>query len=249
MLLRFLLPALMIPCALNAQSSIRDSAIAMHVVGMGYTFQLPGGDMADRFGWNSMLGLSYTYKFKSNLCLSANGGFLFGSNLREDGILDGLKNEDGLILGDDGKFADVRLYERGYHVSLTVGKIFSWNKPNPNAGLFAAAGPGFLQHKIRIETIGNTVPQLNEAYRKGYDRLTNGVGLHEIVGYHYFGNRYLINFYVGFEFIQSFTKNRRDVNFDTMSKDDKARVDLLYGVRAGWMLPLYRRAPHKYYFY
>ncbi len=232
-----------------AQGSIRDSSIAMHIAGMGYSFQLPGGDMADRFGWNSMIEGSYSYKLKSSWMLSLNGGFIFGNQLKETGILKNLLNENGSILGDDGQFADVRMFERGYVISAAAGKILTWKKPNPNSGLLLSAGPVFIQHKIRIETIGNTIPQLDKEYKKGYDRLTNGVGLHEIIGYYYFGNKYLVNFYFGFEFIQAITKNRRDYNFDTMSRDDKTRLDLLFGIRAGWMLPVYKKAPQKYYYY
>ncbi len=247
--------ALLIPLSLalaslsHGQVSIRDSSINMHIVSMGYSFQLPGGDMADRFGWNSMLEVGYAYKLGANFCLGVQGGFLFGNQLEETGILSALQHENGSILGDDGRFADVRLFERGYHISLLAGKLLPFKKPNPNSGILAMIGPVFLQHKVRIETIGNTIPQLNNEYKKGYDRLTNGMGLHESIGYYHFGNKYLVNYYFGFEFIQAFTKNRRDYNFDTMSRDDGNRVDLLFGVRAGWMLPLYKKAPRKYYFY
>ncbi len=231
-----------------SQGSIRDSAIAMHIIGIGYSYQFPGGDLADRFGNSSMAELSYAYKLKSNFIFSLNGGYLFGSDLKEDSILEGIANEEGLILGNNGQYADIRLSERGYHVSLTFGKLFTFNKPNPNSGIVLMAGPGFMQHKIKIETMENTVPQLDKEYKKGYDRLTNGIEIHESVTYTYFGNRYLVNFYCGFEFIQAFTQNRRDYNFDTMMKDDKKRVDMLFGIRVGWMLPIYRKAPNKYYF-
>jgi len=231
-----------------SQGSIRDSSIAMHIVGVGYSFQIPAGDLADRFGSSSMVGVNYAYKLKSNFLFSLNAGYIFGGDLKEDSILKNISSEDGYIMGNDGQYADIRLFERGYHISLTFGKLFTFKKPNPNSGIALMAGPGFLQHKIRIETIGNTVPQLSKEYKKGYDRLTNGMEIHESVAYYYFGNRYLVNFYFGFEFIQAFTQNRRDFNFDTMMKDDKNRVDLLFGVKAGWMLPIYRKAPNKFYF-
>lgn len=232
----------------KAQSNIRDSSIAMHIVSIGYTIQLPAGDLADRFGFSSMVGGSYAYKLKNNWILSLNGGFIFGDQLKEDSILNNIANEDGLILGNDGNFASINLYERGIHFSLTAGKLFPFKKPNPNSGIIIQAGPSFLQHKIRIET-SEGVPQLNNEYKKGYDRLTNGIGLNESVTYVYFGNKYLVNFYFGLDLIQSFTKNRRDFNFDTMSKDDSSRIDLLFGFKAGWMLPLYRKAPQKFYYY
>lgn len=233
----------------QSQVSIRDSSINMHIAGIGYAFQLPAGDLADRFGWNSMIEVSYYYKRKSNFLLGANGGFLFGNQVKENKMLSALQGEGGGIVDKDGLFADIRFFERGFHFSLSAGKMFSWNKPNPNSGIILMGGAGLLQHKIRIETIGNTVPQLNKEYKKGYDRLTNGLSLHEMIGYHYFGNKHLINFYAGFEFIQAFTENRRSYNFDEMRKDDTKRIDLLFGIRAGWMLPIYRRAPQKFYFY
>lgn len=238
-----------LPGKLNAQGSIRDSSINMHIVSIGYTLQLPAGDLADRFGVGSMAGGSYSYKFKNKWIFSIHGGFIFGGKIKEDNILNNIANEDGLILGNDGTYAIVNLFERGMHFSITFGKLFSFKKPNPNSGIIVQAGPSFLQHKIRIETSETGVPQLNGDYRKGYDRLTNGIGLNESVYYVYFGNKYLVNFYFGLDFIQSFTQNRRDFNFDTMSKDDKKRVDLLMGVKAGWMLPLYRKAPQKFYYY
>lgn len=233
----------------HSQVSIRDSSINMHIVGIGYSFQLPAGDLADRFGWNSMIEGSYYYKLKSNLLLGANGGFLFGNQVKENNMLRALQGEGGGIVDKDGLFADIRFFERGFHCSLSAGKMLSWNKPNPNSGIILMGGAGLLQHKIRIETIGNTVPQLDKEYKKGYDRLSNGLSLHEMIGYYHFGNKHLINFYAGFEFIQAFTENRRSYNFDEMQKDETKRVDLLFGIRAGWMLPVYRRAPQKFYFY
>lgn len=234
---------------INAQGNIRDSSISMHIVNIGYTLQLPAGDLADRFGVGSMVGGSYSYKLKSNWIFSLNGGFVFGGKIKEDSILNNIANEDGLILGNDGTFAIVNLFERGMHFSFTFGKLFTFKKPNPNSGIILQLGPSFLQHKIRIETSETGVPQLDNDYKKGYDRLTNGIGLNESVTYVYFGNKYLVNFYFGLDFIQSFTQNRRDFNFDTMSKDEKKRIDLLWGIKAGWMLPLYRKAPHKFYYY
>ncbi|MCC6384272.1 MAG: hypothetical protein LC117_03560 [Bacteroidia bacterium] len=233
----------------DAQVSIRDSSITMHIVGIGYSVQLPAGDLADRFGWNSMLEGIYYHKLKTGYLVGLNGAFLFGNQVKENQMLKALQGEGGGILDNDGKFTDIRFFERGFHIAIAAGKLFTWGKPNANSGLMITAGPGLLQHKIRIETIGNNIPQLNKEYKKGYDRLTNGISLHETIGYYYFGNKHLVNFYLGFEFIQAFTENRRDYNYDEMKRDDSKRVDLLFGLRTGWMLPIYKRAPQKFYFY
>jgi hypothetical protein len=231
-----------------AQSGIRDSVIHFPYISIGYGLSTPGGDLKDRFGITSMLSGNFIYKTSKNFIFGISGGFLFGDKVKEEGLLDAISTENDQVIGLDGLYADVRLFERGYHFSATVGKIFSFKKPNPNSGILISGGPGFIQHKIRIEDIGHNVPQLEKDYLKGYDRLTNGIELTEFIGYIYFGNRQLINFFAGIECIQAFTENRRDYNFNQEVKEKK-RVDLLYGIKAGWVLPLYKKKPAAYYLY
>lgn len=232
-----------------AQSGVKDSTIRFPLVGINYGLYLPGGDLDERFGLTSMLNGNFLFKTKKNLLWGVSGGFLFGDDIQEPGLMSSIKNNEGYILGLDGLYADVRTYQRGYYLNAVFGKVFSFKKPNPNSGLMILGGPGFIQHKIRIESIGNTVPALRGDYIKGYDRLTNGLAIQEFIGYVYFSNRQLINFYAGFEFIQGFTQGRRDYNFDNPANKNDKRIDLLYGFRAGWVLPLYKKKPAAYYFY
>lgn len=232
-----------------SQSGVQDSSIRIPFIGVSYGLFIPGSDLADRFGNASILGMNALYKTPKNLVFGFSGGFIFGSDVKEDGLLDSISTGSGQIIGLDGLYADVRVFERGYLISATFGKFFTFKSPNPNSGIMVTVSPGFIQHKIRIESIGNTVPQLRHDYKKGYDHLTNGFQLTEFIGYTYFSNRQLVNFYGGFEFIQGFTSNRRDYNFnDTGFKDDK-RLDLLYGFKLGWILPLYKKKPAPYYLY
>jgi hypothetical protein len=233
----------------SAQSGIRDSSIRFPLIGISYGFYTPGGDMKDRFGNNSMIGVNFNYKLTNNFFFGVNSGFIFGDNVERAGLFEGLETSNGEIIGLDGLYAEVRVFERGYHVSAQFGKIFSFGKPNPNSGIIVSVGPGFIQHKIRIEAIGNTVPGLRDDYLKGYDRLTNGFELNEFIGFIYFGNKQLMNFYTGFEFIQGFTANRRDHNFNAPEEDGAESTDLLYGFKIGWILPLYKKKPAAYYYY
>ncbi len=230
------------------QSGIRDSSIRFSMIGVAYGIYLPGGDLEDRFGINSMVSLEYRYKLNSNFFFGVNTGFLFGDNVEAEGLFEGLSTSNGEIIGLDGLYAEVRVFERGYHVSAQFGKIFSVGRPNPNSGILVSAGPGFIQHKIRIEAIGNTVPGLRDDYLKGYDRLTNGFELNEFVGFILFGNKQLMNIYAGFEFIQAFTQNRRDHNFNAPEEDGAKKTDLMYGFRLGWVLPLYKKKPAPFYY-
>lgn len=229
------------------QFSVRDSSIAFPTIGATFTYQSPGGDMAKRFGNNFALGAAFQYKFKSNWILGIEGRYIFSDNVRENNILDKYKTADGYILDGSGQYGLVLLYERGLQFTLRGGKIFPIRRLNPNSGIMVNAGVGYLQHRIWIDTPGSPIPYLEGDYAKGYDRFTNGLALSEFIGLISFSNHKLVNFYAGFEFTQGFTKNRRAMNFDTGLKDDRQRLDLLFGIHIGWMFPIYKRVADKYY--
>ena len=136
-----------------------------------------------------------------------------------------------------------------YDTGIKAGKLIPVAGPNKNSGIIFNVGAGLLQHHIRIENKDNNTPPVLGDYKKGYDKLTNGLSAREFIGYQFLDNKGLINFYVGFEFYQAWTMCRRDYNFDTMQRDDTKRNDYLMGIRAGWILPVYKKAPNSYYYY
>ena len=231
-----------------AQFNVRDSVVSFKMIGGTFAYQLPGGDMADRFGNNFSVGGTFQWKTKKNWIFGIDGNFIFSDQVKENSILSEISTSQGYVIGQDGFYAEVFLYERGFMFQAKAGKIVPVIGPNPNSGLMATIGVGLLEHRIRIEDKGNRAPQVFDEYKKGYDRLTNGLSLTEFIGYTHFSDHRLINFMAGFEFTQAFTKNRRDYNFDTMMRDDKSRVDLLFGFRLAWIIPLYKRMPREYYF-
>lgn len=238
-----------ISISLSAQVSVKDSSIYTPLIGLSYSYQFPLEDMAKRFGNNSAINLNVDFKTKKQWTFGINGNYFFGKDIKEKGIFDSITTSDGNIISQNGEFADVRLYERGFTVSITAGRLFPLKKPNPNSGIMFNIGLGFIQHKIRIETIGNTVPQLSKEYKKGYDRLSNGLLLSENLGYLYLSNNRLVNFYFGFECMQGFTKSRRSFDYDLMKPDTKKRLDVFYGGKIAWILPLYKKAPQSFYYY
>lgn len=232
-----------------SQVSIRDSSISMIMVRPSGALLLPGGNLNDRFGTSASIGLGVEYKTVKQFSFEINGSFIFGNNVKEDNMFDALKTDEGFVLDVNGQVANILIQERGFSTSLNFGYLFPFKKPNPNSGLEIKFGVGFLRHKIRIEHNNNTVPLLEGEYLKGYDRLTNGLMLTEFIGYRYLSNKRLLNFFVGLEFSQGFTKNRRDYNYDIMGPDNTKRLDLLNGIRVGWILPIYKQAPPEYYYY
>ncbi len=233
----------------NAQLNVKDSMVSAPLLGLSYAHQFPGGDMVNRYASNSNVGINFMFKTKQNWFWSADLNYLFGRTIKDATILDNLKTSNGQIININGLYADVRVSERGYFTSAKVGRIFPWLSPNKNCGFVFAVGPGFLQHKIRYDDIGNTTPQLSKEYRKGYDRLTNGLAVTAFLGYLFLDNRYFINFFAGVEFIQAWTQNRRGYNFDTMQYDTAKRIDQLTGCKVGIIIPLYKKVPNEFYTY
>lgn len=231
----------------NAQVSVKDSAISMVMIRPHYALQAPMGDMADRFGWNQSTGLSFSWKHKAGWIITADMAFIFGSKITEPGLFSGLTTPEGTIVGVDGLYGDIRLFERGYCTTLGLGRLFPVKKPNPNCGFVVEAGIGFMQHKIKIDDKKNAVPAVRDEYAKGYDRLCNGLALRQFVGYMHVGNRRLVNFYCGIEAMEAWTQSRRSFDFSTMQQDDTKRLDVLVGLRVGWIIALFKEAPDPFY--
>ncbi len=210
------------------------------LVNLSYGLQMPGGDIKPRFGNNSNLGLGLEYiTDETNWIFGFEGYFIFGSNVKQD-VLSTLRTPEGFIIGNDRNYADIQLRERGIYTGALVGKIIPFSETRKRSGLRITLGAGLLQHKIRIQDDPNrSVPQLLGDYKKGYDRLTNGLAFNEFIGYQRLSENKRLNFYIGIEMTQGFTQNRRDFNFDTQARDDAKRLDLFFGIRAGWVLPFY----------
>lgn len=202
--------------------------------------QLPGGDLADRFGPNMTLGSGVEFwTAERNFIFGLEGYYLFGTEVKED-VLVNLKDSNGFIIGNDKALADIQLRQRGLYLGALVGKLFTVSDKNPRSGIRVTVGAGLLQHKIRIQDDPfRVVPQLLDDYKKGYDRLSNGLALNQFIGYQHLSSDRRANFYIGVELTQGFTQNRRNFNFDTRSQDTETRLDLLFGLRAAWILPFY----------
>ncbi len=228
---------------------LRDSSVSATLINIGLGYSFPGGDLKDRFGNCGVFQVGVIEKFRSNWLIGLKGDLFFGDDVREDTILKNLANSSGFITNSSGAPANIQLLERGFAIDLTIGKILPFLDANSNSGLTITGGLGFLQHKIRINNSANDVPQLEGNYKKGYDRLSNGLRLTEFVGYTYLSANKLANFQIGMEFTQAWTKNRRDINFDTQQQDKKTRNDLMYALKLIWILPLYHEIVEKEFYY
>ena len=233
-----------------SQRSVKDSTISTPIFAMHYGANTTAGDLKDRYGFLNHIGLLAGYKTNKNWFWGLDANFIFGNRVNMDDIFAELRDSKGNITDANGDIATVITNSRGFNTNFAVGKIFPVLSPNANSGIFVHGGAGFLAHKLRIETNDQVVPPVEGDYRKGYDRLSMGINFHQFVGYSFMANRGLINFYGGFYAQQGFTKNQRLVNFDQpdIPVSNDLRLDLQFGLKAGWMIPIYRRLPKEYYF-
>ncbi|MDG1901925.1 MAG: hypothetical protein P8I80_06790 [Bacteroidales bacterium] len=234
---------------MHGQFQIRDSVVAAFLPNLSYSYQFPGGDISKKYGDNSTIGVGLKYKTKKNFMYSFDINFIFGNEVKNaDSILWMVETSDGHIMDGNGLFALYTLYERGYNLNFSIGKIFPILNPNPNSGLLISGGVGYMLTRMKIDNQNQTAPQISGDYAKGYDMLTGGISLNQFVGWYFMSNSRVLNFYGGFEFQQAFTKNLRDWDFQSKQKDNNNYFDYFIGIKIGWMIPIYKRAPDNYYY-
>lgn len=241
---------LMLVALAYGQKNVKDSLINAPMIQVNFSFHQPGNDLANRFGNSSAAGGTFMFKTKSNWLLGADFNYIFSENIKnKEELLSNLYTEDDAIIDGNGMFTTINFQQRGFYTSVMAGKLFPVLNPNPNSGFFLTGSIGLLQHKVHIDNPQNKAPQISGEYAKGYDRLTNGLAISEMFGYMYLSSNRILNFYLGVEYIQGWTQSRRDYNFNEMKKITKDRFDTLYGIRFGWIIPLYGKSSDGYHYY
>jgi hypothetical protein len=216
---------------------------------INHTVQIPGGDLAKRFGINSDISGTIMCKTKNNLLLSLETGFLFGGHVKENNLFNAIDGDDGSLISQNGEIPIIRLFQRGGHLDVNIGKYLKIPMKKSDSGILISIGMGYLYHKIFIETLTIELPQLNEELIKGYDRLCAGVTTKQFIGYMYFSKKNNIRFLIGLESIQAFTKSLRGYNYNTQSIDNAQRKDYLFGFKTGFIIPINQRKVERYYIY
>jgi hypothetical protein len=233
-----------------SQREVADSAIATPWVSVEYGLNFTAGDLKERHGFFNHIGLFAGYKTSKNWIYGIDAAYMFGGDVRASGMFDHLVDSKGNITDQNGDIAAVLVYSRGMYVNASVGKVLPILSPNPNSGIYFNLGAGFLAHKLRVETQDHVVPQLELDYRKGYDRLTQGLNLHQFLGYAFMANQGFVNFYGGFYIQEGLTYNMRDIFFDTPNTpvSQEMMLDIQYGIKIAWLVPVYKRKPKDFYF-
>lgn len=210
---------------------------------IAYGAYLPAGDWQKRFGFHFGIGGGLEYiSYPGNVIIGVESIYNFGGIVKED-VLRNLETVDGQLIGANIEFGNVELRERGQFTGLTLGKIFPTHPTNRREGIRVSMSMGYLWHKIRIQDDFSTMAQLTGDYRKGYDRLTGGFAMSQYIGYQKIDRGRKINYIVGLELMQGFTRSIRDWNFDSGPADKSRKIDLAFGVKLAWFLPFYVGMP------
>ena len=104
-------------------------------------------------------------------------------------------------------------------------------------------------HTDLLDTKNQNLPQLNEQYKKGYDRLTSGFSSKWEMSYKYFSPKGRFQISTGLNIILAYTKNRRPYLFDQQAPvEDKMRWDNLIGLSLGVIIPIKRANDEKFHY-
>ena len=229
----------------------KQSAVPTHhgwLIGANGDLDIPAGDMAKRFGVSYRIGPSVMYKTGNNYLIGIKMDFILGNQIKQDSLMANLYTANGDMIDQNGSRVSPRIFERGYMVGITGGKIFNLSKKYKDNGIACMLTMGFIQHKILILSTDNAIPAIRGDYVKGYDRLTNGAFIEGYCGYAYFGKEGLLNFNVGLDIAAGFTQGRRDYLFDVMRPDNQKRTDILFGLRGTWYIPIFKHKSEEYIF-
>lgn len=248
--LKIFIVALLVFDSLSAKSqTVTDSLAAFPFVRFQYQRISPGGDFETTYGALNEIGGAIGFKSKSNWQFDIEAGYYFGAEFKRTNMLNDIINSDGSATDSDGELIKLIYEIRAVNVLASVGKIIPISKNNPNSGILIKAGVGYLQHRIKVDFRDGTAFQLSDENLKGYDRLHSGIMLRQFIGYQYYGVKNLLSFYVGFEFNEAFTYNRREYNYDERAFDQGQKQDFLHGFRFGWTIPIRSRSSEEFYYY
>jgi len=235
-------------CAsLCAQGQEQVELKKTHLFSLGMGLHASGADLADRFGSSKSANLSWELLAPSRVFYGLEGGVFFGGNVKEPNLGANLISSNGTVTGTQGIPVIVDPSFFAYKIQFNLGK--TWQLADSASWMWLAKlGLGFIEHHIAFNVNEDELPQLTGEYVKGYDRLTNGIHTELYCGIMHLDENRLKNFYVGVQVLPAFTGERRAFNFDTQTAPIENRFDLLLGVRAGWVLPIYRVTKDTYYY-
>lgn len=232
-----------------SQAPGRDSLNAW-LIEAGISYIGTAGELGDRINSGSSAGIGVAYKTKKNWIWGVEASYLYSNNVADpEQVVSGFKAGSQRILNTVGNLANITIDQRGFEAYAIVRKTLPWLNTNPNSGLQAGFGAGATTFWYNVTSSDQTVPQIQDEYDKGYDRLSAGLALKQAISYHYLSPKRTINFRISLVLAQSFTEDLRGYNYSTAQKISGNQFSFTYGLKAHWILPIYQVSRGKEYFY
>ena len=229
-----------------------DTAAPMIWLDAHFAYHFPLGDLRTMFKNNFAVGPGFTFKSASNWTVGFHFDYMFGANMRDSAFFNGtLANDQGIVIDGNGLVSQGGITAEGRYwtVQADFGKIIPVNRWK-NSGIWLRLGAGYFSHRLRLDDFGNQYPQLEGNYAKGYDRRSGGFVLNQFVGYQFVRKNRMLNFYIGLEFHEMWTKpNRNYVFYEGPTDDMKAKFSGMVGFKAGWNIPLDERKTTTTFYY
>ena len=229
-----------------------DTAAPMIWLDAHLAYHFPMGDLKNYFKNNFAVGPGFTFKAKSNWTIGFHFDYMFGADLRDSTYFNGtLANDNGIVIDGNGLVSPGGITAEGRYWSLMadVGKIIPVDRWK-NSGIWLRLGAGYFSHKIRVDDVSKQYPQLDDNYTKGYDRRSGGFVLNQFIGYQFIRKNRMLNFFVGVEFHEMWTKpNRNYIFFEGPTADMPYKFSGLIGIKAGWNIPLYEKKTTTTFYY
>lgn len=222
-----------------SQGLLRDTSINIPAFQFAYSGNLTAFDATEKTDVLHVLSPGISFKTSSNWIIEAELDMLLGQKLNENETPYLVYSELGLPINTEGNIEEVTPRFQGYQIHFNFLKLIKRTSYNYNTGWVAGFGLGYMRHRIKFDYPGTSVPQLEDPYVKGYDRLTYGPMFSQYLGYRLYSNKNLFNYSIGFEVVEGLTQNRRSWNYDLMGPDNRQRLDLYYGLKFTFIIPAY----------
>lgn len=227
-----------------------DSAGLIVYTAAHYGYFLTMGDLKNESTNLMGVGMDLGLKTKSNWSFNAGFTYCFSGNVKgTDSLFRMITNSNGSIMDGDGQPAEIDVDQRLWSLRAEAGKIFPVSHNHRNSGIHLKLGAGVEQRYVYIKNPENRVAALTDAYKKGYDRLTMGWTLYQFIGYTHISKTKYTCFYIGMEFMEGFSQRQREWDFSLMGQDNRTFTDITAGVKAGWIIPLYKKEYQDTYYF
>jgi hypothetical protein len=206
----------------------------IHLFDVSYSGSGGNAEVSQKTSYINRIGVGYSYQRKK-MSFGLQYHFMFGDYSGKD-IFGAMRTSEGLFIASDGSLTDISVFFRGNSLYASVGRILPFSLQNNISLNFSA---GVLQNNLAIRSLGSSLPFLSADNIKGYDQFSMGPSVKQEIRWTHLGANKRINFYMALFVEEAFLKNLRKYNYFNNSTDEAWHFNFMFGIQAGWIIPMY----------